>query len=204
MPDFNVLGWLNQAVMAHQTCNGIPTGKKGQLYLTKTFLSMIRLACLHCTERPWNCFNTQAMLYVARCLCVTGQKLSTTWRWPSEFSTLASPEPRPAMALWGKSETMHFCVVPTMVVVAASISGTMQFCHCVRAFLHTEWGNKDRGFVCQMSLSVHNHGNHQNHPLCPCLCLSHADTFTRSCSWPYFGFAIDWELVNNRFWRTSA
>ena len=39
-------------------------------------------------------------------------------------------------------------------MVVASISETMQFCRHVRAFLLAEWGNKERGFVCQMSLSV--------------------------------------------------
>ena len=45
-----------------------------------------------------------------------------------------------------------FVLGPAMVV--ASISETMQFCRHVRAFLRTEWGNEERGFVCQMSLSL--------------------------------------------------
>ena len=76
-------------------------------------------------------------------------------------------------------------------MVVASISETMQFCRHVRAFLLAEWGNKERGFVCQMSLSVQS----VHTTLSPLLCLSGGDTFTRS--WPYFGFVIDCELANN-------
>lgn len=190
----------SQRIISGELLAYLATSKRGIPITNSNFhFKFFEWQCHHSSQGNWNMSKTRWEIYFTFVLLLVksfqtlGCDLQCVWDQEryllvvrQYISAQTSDQP------WHFAAYLKQCTfVLGSAMVVASISETMQFCRHVRAFLLVEWGNKERGFVCQMSLSVQS----VHTTLSPLLCLSDGDTFTRS--WPYFGFVIDCELANN-------